>query len=120
MHPNSRLAPRADRTTLRPWTRRAHPIDHRGGPYVGVSRVDIARRLHAMMTAVQMERAELSVLLTDDEQIKELNRIYRKKNRPTDVLAFAQQEGWLVVEPISWGRHRQHPDSDPASPVERA
>ena len=66
-----------------------------GGPYVGVSRVDIARRLHAMMTAVQMERAELSVLLTDDEQIKELNRIYRKKNRPTDVLAFAQQEGMV-------------------------
>jgi probable rRNA maturation factor len=46
-----------------------------------------------MMRALQLQKSELSVLLTDDDQIQELNRDYRKKNRPTDVLAFAQREG---------------------------
>jgi rRNA maturation RNase YbeY len=46
-----------------------------------------------MLVAVQMADAELSILLTGDDQIQNLNRIYRKKNRPTDVLAFAQREG---------------------------
>jgi probable rRNA maturation factor len=46
-----------------------------------------------MMLAVQMADAELSILLTGDDQIQKLNRVYRKKNRPTDVLAFAQREG---------------------------
>jgi probable rRNA maturation factor len=64
-----------------------------GGPYRGVSRVDVARRARAMLLAVQMADAELSILLTGDDQIQKLNRIYRKKNRPTDVLAFAQREG---------------------------
>ncbi|HEY3819369.1 MAG TPA: rRNA maturation RNase YbeY [Polyangiaceae bacterium] len=40
-----------------------------------------------------MADAELSILLTDDDQIQKLNRLYRKKNRPTDVLAFALREG---------------------------
>jgi probable rRNA maturation factor len=37
--------------------------------------------------------AELSLLLLDDRQIRKLNRAWRKKDRPTDVLAFAQREG---------------------------
>ena len=63
------------------------------GPWRGVSRVDVARRARAMLGALQMGDAELSILLTGDDQIRNLNRIYRKKNRPTDVLAFAQREG---------------------------
>src|ERR1700688_2629692 len=65
------------------------------GPWPGVSRVDVVRRAQAMLAAVQMADAELSILLTGDHQIQDLNRIYRKKNRPTDVLAFAQREGKL-------------------------
>ncbi len=63
------------------------------GPYPGVSRADVARRARAMLDAVQLTNAELSIVLTGDNQIQKLNRIYRKKNRPTDVLAFAQREG---------------------------
>jgi probable rRNA maturation factor len=37
--------------------------------------------------------AELSILLTDDEEIHELNRQYRGIDRPTDVLSFSQIEG---------------------------
>ena len=37
--------------------------------------------------------AEVSVLLADDEYIQELNRDYRGKDCPTDVLSFALDEG---------------------------
>lgn len=39
--------------------------------------------------------ATLSVVFTTDKRIKRLNYLYRKKNRPTDVLAFSMQEGAL-------------------------
>jgi len=35
---------------------------------------------------------EMSLRLTTDEVIRELNREYRHKDKPTDVLAFAQRE----------------------------
>jgi probable rRNA maturation factor len=65
------------------------------GPYAGVSRADVARRARAMLEAIQMKDRELSILLTGDNQIQKLNRLYRRKNRPTDVLAFSQHEGEL-------------------------
>ena len=37
--------------------------------------------------------AELSVVLVDDREMQALNATYRKKNRPTDVLAFSMREG---------------------------
>ena len=47
---------------------------------------------------------ELSLLLCDDPFIKELNRTYRKRNKPTDVLAFGQDapeyHGALVLGDI--------------------
>lgn len=46
-----------------------------------------------MLATLQLKNAELSILLTSDDQIHILNRDYRKKNRPTDVLAFAMREG---------------------------
>jgi probable rRNA maturation factor len=38
-------------------------------------------------------RAELSVVLTGNAEVKKLNRRYRGKNRTTDVLSFAMLEG---------------------------
>jgi len=40
---------------------------------------------------------DLSIALVGQKRIKELNRKYRKKNRPTDVLAFPQTE--IVICP---------------------
>lgn len=36
---------------------------------------------------------ELSILFTSDERIRELSNVYRKINKPTDVLSFSQREG---------------------------
>jgi probable rRNA maturation factor len=37
--------------------------------------------------------SELSILLTGDDEIHQLNQIYRQRDRPTDVLSFSQREG---------------------------
>ena len=42
---------------------------------------------------MECHNSELSILFTSDEHIKELNKTYRRKNRPTDVLAFSQKKG---------------------------
>ncbi len=46
-----------------------------------------------MVALLQLDKAEVSFVLTNDEQIHQLNKDYRGKNRPTDVLAFAMHEG---------------------------
>lgn len=46
-----------------------------------------------MLRALELEDSELSILLCDDETIRELNRRYRAQDKPTDVLAFAMREG---------------------------
>jgi probable rRNA maturation factor len=59
----------------------------------------IRRRAERMLEAIHLEEAELSILLCDDALIHELNRDYRGKDRPTDVLAFAMEEGEGPPEP---------------------
>ena len=57
--------------------------------------VEMVRRVAA--TALEnlggLEEAELSIVLTDDSAIRELNQSYRGVDRPTDVLSFSQREG---------------------------
>jgi probable rRNA maturation factor len=65
----------------------------RDGPYEGVDPREVARRARAMMRLIKRHRDELSILLTDDRQMREMNKIYRNKDRSTDVLAFAMNEG---------------------------
>ena len=36
---------------------------------------------------------EISLLITDDAQVRELNRTYRGTDKPTNVLSFPMQEG---------------------------
>lgn len=43
-----------------------------------------------MLRELSLEEGELSILLTDDEGIRELNREHRDQNKATDVLAFPQ------------------------------
>ena len=47
----------------------------------------------ATLKAHNSEDCEVSILLTDDAEIQELNRQYRQIDAPTDVLAFAMREG---------------------------
>lgn len=66
-------------------------IEH--GPHEGIARAEILRRIRAMISLLQLQKKEISFVLTDDESVHRLNKLYRGKDRPTDVLAFAMQEG---------------------------
>jgi probable rRNA maturation factor len=57
----------------------------------------IARLGNAMLRALELPDAELSVLMTNDRELQELNREHRQKDKPTDVLAFAMDES--VADP---------------------
>ena len=50
----------------------------------------------AALTCLKLDKAELSVLLTDDEGIRQLNRIHRHKDKPTDVLSFPMGDAVLL------------------------
>ena len=56
----------------------------------------MARRLQKLLESIcvasRCENAEGSVVLTGDEEIRQLNRDYRGVDRPTDVLSFALTE----------------------------
>ena len=58
-----------------------------------VAPTEIARRAERMLESLRLADAELSIVLCSDDVIHDLNRRYRHKNRPTDVLAFAMREG---------------------------
>ncbi|WP_040228840.1 rRNA maturation RNase YbeY [Bhargavaea cecembensis] len=46
------------------------------------------------------EEAELSITFMGDEAIREINREYREKDRPTDVISFAMEETAEGEEPM--------------------
>lgn len=74
-----------------------------GGPFPGISAATVKRRAEKMLAALALPGAELSVALVDDATIHALNRDYRGKDKPTDVLAFAMEEGEPTPSPRGAG-----------------
>jgi probable rRNA maturation factor len=72
-------------------------VRYRGTGRARVRTRTVQRLAERMLAALALEHAELSILLCDDVIMRGLNRDYRKRDRPTDVLAFAMREG----EPIA-------------------
>ncbi len=56
-----------------------------------LSKSGLTRFLRRACTAVSLP-GEVHVLLTGDVEVKRLNRVYRGKNKPTDVLSFPAAE----------------------------
>jgi len=50
------------------------------------------RRAEKMMAHLDLRAVELSIALVDDATIHALNRSYRRKDKPTDVLAFPLED----------------------------
>ncbi len=55
-------------------------------------RREVARMVKAAALSERRKDLEVALRLCDDATIRELNRDYRSKDKPTDVLAFAQRE----------------------------
>jgi probable rRNA maturation factor len=53
----------------------------------------------SLLRSVKQSRAELSIALVGDREMRPLNARYRKKNQTTDVLSF-----FVVDQPVSGGK----------------
>ena len=58
-----------------------------------ITKSRLRRKLKTLLSDLGVSPAELSLVLMDDRGIRGLNRAWRKKDRPTDVLSFPQREG---------------------------
>lgn len=58
----------------------------------------LRRIVRATLAHVACTPGEVTVVLTDDAQLRELNRQYRKMDRTTDVLSFGYSEGERRIE----------------------
>ncbi|MBW2409575.1 MAG: rRNA maturation RNase YbeY [Deltaproteobacteria bacterium] len=67
-------------------------IDNRQGKH-RISKKKIRQTARAILNALDFPDAELSILIVDDQQIARLNRQYLNREGPTNVIAFAMQEG---------------------------
>ncbi|PON14501.1 rRNA maturation RNase YbeY [Candidatus Entotheonella serta] len=58
---------------------------------VRINTPQVKRQLLRIMTYLNCQDQELSVVFANDHLLHELNRTYRDKDRPTNVLAFPQE-----------------------------
>ena len=70
-----------------------------GGPGEAALRRLGEKALGKVRGAPFARRAEVSLLLTGDAAVRKLNRNWRGKDKPTDVLSFAQLEGEPLASP---------------------
>jgi probable rRNA maturation factor len=63
------------------------PLAHLSGMYPELSTSGLTRFLNRARRAVGLD-GEVEVLLADDSTLRRLNRSFRGKNKPTDVLSF--------------------------------
>ncbi len=54
---------------------------------------DLRRQAAKLLKDLNLEAADLSVTVTGDEEIRAINRQYRGRDRATNVLSFALEEG---------------------------
>ena len=53
----------------------------------------LGRQARHLLRDLRLDRAELSIVLVSDREMRALNRRWCHRDRPTDVLSFAQREG---------------------------
>jgi probable rRNA maturation factor len=53
----------------------------------------LRRSLKRLLKELNYGEIEISLLLVDDDQIREINRTYLKRDRPTNVISFSMREG---------------------------
>jgi len=69
----------------------------------GVEGKPLSKIAHRALEVLGLSKVELSIALVSDAQIKRLNKLYRNKDKPTDVLSFPigeKVEDWLILGDI--------------------
>jgi len=60
---------------------------------IKISREHISRKIRQILNALGYKKHEISVVITDNDHIRELNQLYRGIDAPTNVLSFSMLEG---------------------------
>lgn len=83
-------------------------VAHRPSRLSRTSRTTTAKKIAARILGhLGLEKSELSLVFCDNTFIQNLNRQWRQKDRPTDVLSFP------AAEPAEVERHRKDPEQNP-------
>ena len=53
----------------------------------------LRRTVRRVLKHLGREKDEISILLVEDREIRDINKTYLKRDRPTNVIAFSMQEG---------------------------
>ena len=67
-------------------------IENRQSKYQ-IRKIPLRKVARMILNASGCPDAQLSILIVDDVKIREINRDYLAKDRPTNVISFAMQEG---------------------------
>lgn len=60
----------------------------------------VKRVVESLLKELDIKEREISILLTTDEEIRELNSKYRAKNAATDVLSFPMDDALLMGDVV--------------------
>lgn len=60
---------------------------------IKISKEHIIEKIRQILKALGYEKHEISVVITDNDHIRELNKLYRAIDKPTNVLSFSMIEG---------------------------
>lgn len=61
-------------------------------PFQGLKKRELASLLKKICRFSGLQQAQLSLVLTDKEYMQNINREFRKKDRPTDIITFSYDE----------------------------
>lgn len=73
------------------------------GQAPGVSRSELRQWVRTILLYLEQRQVELSLALVTDQQMHDLNRRYRGKDKPTDVLSFPLADNlqpWLLGDVV--------------------
>src|SRR5438270_6341566 len=71
----------------------------------GVGPAELGRFLRRAQPLAKVA-GEVDVLITGSSRVKELNRRFRRKNKPTDVLSFPRAEGGDIAISVDIAREK--------------
>jgi len=80
----------------------------------------VRRAIAEAACAVATGAGELAIVLTDDAKIRELNRRWRRKNAPTNVLSFPTADKFHLSAPAEYRRTTKRPASRTRASVQTA
>jgi probable rRNA maturation factor len=71
-------------------------------PFKGINKVYVKKSAQNVLSLLGLDDFSCLIILTDNSYIKEINRKFRKKNKPTDVISFPGESLDLPgVSPVS-------------------